>query len=209
MDHRAGFSPNPYINHNPTSGKGIRNRFVKTMSNLLGLEEQNSSALGEIGPDLQELEARMKSGSTWFYWIAGLSGINSAIYAFGGDVAFLAGLGLTQVADALVDAAIESGLPAAVRYVAIVFNFVLVALFAFIGYYAGKRSSIAFIVGIVIYFFDALLVLLLGMWLGSAFHAFALFFIIRGFLACRTLNAHLAARPFQPPPPPGAPVTSI
>ena len=179
------------------------------MSNLLGLEEQNKTAVGEIGPDLEELEARMKGGSTWFYWIAGLSAINSAIYAFGGDVAFLAGLGLTQVADALVDAGIGGGLPPAVRYVAVIFNFALVALFGFIGYYAGQRSSLSFVVGIVIYLFDALLVLVLGMWFETAFHIFALIFIIRGFLACRNLNASLAARGLQPPPPPRAPITSV
>jgi hypothetical protein len=185
--------------------------FYKThMSNLLNLEEENKNApTGETGHDMQELEGRMKSGANWFYWIAGLSAINSAIYAFGGDVAFLAGLGFTQVADALVDVGIESGLPAAVKTVAIVFNFAVVALFAFIGYYAGKGSSIGFIIGIVIYFFDALLVLLLGMMFGAAFHAFALIFIVRGFLACRTLNAHLAARMIQPSPPPPPPATSM
>ena len=173
------------------------------MSNLLGLEQENKNApIGEMGPDMQELEGRMKGGANWFYWIAGLSAINSAIYAFGGDVAFLAGLGFTQVADALVDVAIESGLPAAVKSVAIVFNFAVVALFAFIGYYAGKGSSIGFVIGIVIYFLDAILILLIGMLFGAAFHAFALIFIVRGFLACRTLNALRAARMFQPPPPP-------
>ena len=173
------------------------------MSNLLGLEEERrGTPTGEIGPDMDELSARMKSGANWFYWIAGLSTINSLIYAFGGSVAFVAGLGLTQLADAFVDLGIENGLPAAVRSVAIIFNFVVVGLFALLGYYAGKQSSAAFVVGIVIYLLDGLLLLLLGVLFSAGFHAFALFFIIRGFLACRALNAFQAARPFQPPPPP-------
>src|SRR5688572_32206720 len=149
------------------------------MSNFLGLEEERAqTSEPSVATDDAETEARMRSGSSWFYWIAGLSAINSVIYLYGSDVAFLAGLGLTQLADALVDFAIEAGVPTAVRGVAVVFNFALVAMFAFFGYYAGKRSSFAFVVGIVIYVLDGLLMLLLGIVLAAGFHAFALFFII-------------------------------
>ena len=170
------------------------------MSNLLNLEEKTSSQAPE--PDHSELEATMKSGANWFYWIAGLSIVNLLIYIFGSDVSFLAGLGITQLASAFVDIAIDNGAPGMLKAVAVVFNLLVVAMFAFLGYYAGNRSSIAFIVGIVIYLLDGLLLLLLGVLFSAGFHAFALFFIIRGFLACRTLNAFDAARPFQPPPPP-------
>ena len=147
----------------------------------------------------------MRNGASWFYWIAGLSVINMIIYIGGSDVAFLAGLGLTQLAQALVDVSIESGAPSALRFVAIAINLVLIAVFAFFGYYAGKGSSAAFIIGIVLYVLDGLLLLLLGVFLSAGFHAFALIFIIRGFLACRSLNAFAMARPFQAPPPPPAP----
>ncbi len=175
------------------------------MSTLLGLEEKDTNAVDRAATvNREELEAKMKSGGSWFYWIAGLSAINSAIYLFGGEVAFLAGLGFTLMADALVDAAIDSGLPSGVKAVAIIFNFILVAMFALFGYYANKRFAVAFIVGIVIYVLDALLLLLLGSFFSAAFHAFALFFIIRGFLACRKLNASQESVPFQTPPPPAS-----
>ena len=173
------------------------------MSNLLGLEEEKN-----VGPESDlnrdELEAKVRSGANWFYWIAGLSAINSVIYLFGSPVSFLAGLGFTQLADALVDAAIDNGLPSAVKAVAVIFNFMLVAAFALFGYYANKRFSAAFVVGIVLYVLDAVLLLMLGIWFSAGFHAFALFFIIRGFLACRTINAQQPAMTFQSPPPPTA-----
>ena len=111
---------------------------------------------------------------------------------------------MTQLADGFVDVAIENGAPSMLKAVAIAFDFVIIGMFAFFGYYAGKRSSAVFIIGIVIYVLDGLLLLLLGIWAAAAFHAFALFFIIRGFMACRSLNAFEANRPFQPPPPPPA-----
>jgi len=172
------------------------------MSNLLGLEEEKSNVAGgwkgETGPD-PGLAAHAKSGANWFYWIAGLSVINSVIFVLGADVAFLAGLGLTQLMDAVIGLSVEQGAPALLKAVAVVFDFVVVAIFALIGYYAGRRFSAAFLIGIVVYLLDGLLLLLLGAYLTAGFHAFALFFIIRGFFACRKLNATAAGQAFQTP----------
>jgi len=176
------------------------------MSDLLGSEEKRpADQSGLASHQNEELEGQLRNGANWFYWIAGLSAINSFIYMSGSDVAFLAGLGFTQLAEGLVDAAIENGMPAGLKFVAIALNFMAVAMFALFGYYANKRFSAAFIVGIVLYLLDGLLMLLLNVFFGAAFHAFALFFIIRGFLACRTLNSQPTGAPaFQTPPPPPA-----
>jgi len=170
------------------------------MSNLLGLEEQNQNvgSPDELFPN-PELVAHARSGANWFFWIAGLSVINSVIFVLGADVAFLAGLGLTQLMDGIIGLSIEQGAPSFLKSVAVGFDFVLVAIFALIGYYAAKRFSAAFIIGIVIYVLDGLLLLLLGAYLTAGFHAFALFFIVRGFLACRKLNEHAAGQAFQSP----------
>lgn len=174
------------------------------MSDLLGLDDKKTEPLDQLHVDHDNLVATMKGGANWFYWIAGLSAINTVIYISGSDWSFLAGLGFTQLADGFVDVAIESGAPSMLKGVAIVFDFVVLAMFAFFGYYAGKRSSVVFVIGIAIYLLDGLLLLALGVLPSAGFHAFALFFIIRGFLACRSLNAFEANRPFQPPPPPTA-----
>src|SRR5215467_594743 len=48
--------------------------------------------------------ARTQSGANWFFWIAGLSLVNSVILMVGGKWSFLAGLGVTQIIDALAGA---------------------------------------------------------------------------------------------------------
>ena len=177
------------------------------MSNLLGLEEENKQNIA-VEQDSEELVAQVKSGANWFYWIAGLSVVNSLIYIAGANVAFLAGLGITQLADAFVDVAIENGAPSALKIVTVAFSAVAVVVFGLFGYFANKRLAAVFGVGIVLYVLDGLLLLLLGVFASAAFHAFALFFIIRGFLACRSLNKAKAARAVQAFQSPPAPPTS-
>lgn len=157
------------------------------MSNLLGLEEEAPNAA--IEKDRIDLELRMKNGANWFYWIAGLSMINSLFVIFGTTVSFLGGLGISLVIDVVVNEMTADGGPAFLRVLAIVTNFVLFAAFALFGYYAGKQFKGAFLAGIVLYVLDALLVLLFGDYLMAAFHAFALFFIVRGYLACRDIHS--------------------
>ena len=182
------------------------------MNNLLGLEEARPIGRTAVATAYEDEAsvAQLRGGANWFYWIAGFSAINSVIYIFGSPIAFLAGLGFTQLAEQLVDIGIENGLPSALKVVAIVLNFVVVAIFALFGYYANKRFSAAFIIGIVLYLLDGLLLLLLGIVLSAGFHAFALFFIIRGFLACRTLNSQQKGVPaFHTPPPPPETIQSL
>ena len=53
-------------------------------------------------PDQREkLERAVSGGASWFYWIAGLSLVNSAIVLFGGQWNFIVGLGVTQIIDAI------------------------------------------------------------------------------------------------------------
>ena len=132
--------------------------------------------------------AAMRRGANWFYWIAGLSAVNSLIFALGGKVSFIIGLCYTQIVDAFSDAAVASGGPTFLRALAMVFNIAIVGFFALVGYYANRSFKTAFMIGIAVYSIDALLWLLYGGYLEIAFHIYALFFIIRGFLACRELS---------------------
>ena len=163
------------------------------MSNLLELKDENENPTTyntdiDHEPDPEE-SARVKGGANWFYWIAGLSLINSVIFASGGNLSFVAGLGFTQLAEAIIELSIQQGAPAALKAVAIIFSIIFVVIFALVGYFANKRFASAFMIGIVVYVVDAVVLLALGELLPAGFHAFALFFIIRGFLACRKLNA--------------------
>ena len=85
-------------------------------------ETENRPVSNEPDP---EAVAQMKSGANWFYWIAGLSLVNSAIYAFGGDISFILGLAATQMVEGITDAAIAEGLPSFLKAVAIVINLVI------------------------------------------------------------------------------------
>ena len=179
------------------------------MSNLLGLEQERTIGAEynnvPTGPD-PELPARIKRGANWFYWIAGLSVINSVAFAAGAHFHFLAGLGVTEVADAIVDVFVNQGAPSAFRALSIVFDLIAVIGFALCGFFANKFSRTAFIVGIGFYFLDAIIVLLLGDFFMLAFHAFALYSLIRGFLATRELKAFQRAtvQVAGPPPPPAS-----
>ena len=124
-----------------------------------------------------------QSGANWFFWIAGLSAINSFIILMGGEWSFIIGLGITLVFDAV--AREIGGLGFAV---AIVLDVIVLLTFVGFGIFARKRHTWAFIVGMVLYSLDGLLFVLFQDWLSVGFHVFALFFIYKG------MRAHLALR---------------
>src|SRR4051794_14126697 len=173
------------------------------MSNLLNLTEETPEKYSlDVNAPNPEWEARVKRGANWFYWIAGLSVINSVAFAAGANFHFLAGLGVTEIADAVVDVFINQGAPPALKALAIVFDLIAVLGFALCGYFANKFSRTAFIIGIGFYFLDGIIVLLLGDFFMVAFHAFALYSLIRGFLATREVKAFRAAAAAVAGPPP-------
>ena len=137
----------------------------------------------------------MKAGGTWFYYIAGLSIVNSILFWAGSTWAFVIGLGITDAANAIGRDVITGTTGTAI---AIIFDIAVAGGFAGIGYLARKGIGWAFIVGMVVYLLDGLLLVWVTDWLSVAFHALALFYIFRGFQASRALRAQSA-------PPPAAP----
>lgn len=133
--------------------------------------------------DRLRLEQAAKSGARWFYWVAGLSALNSLAVWLRLGWSFSIGLGLTQVIDAFGS---QLGTLGAVS--AVVLDLVLVCVFAAMGYLAQSHRP-AYVVGGALYALDALLVLAFHDVLGAGFHVFALFFITQGYRATRTLAA--------------------
>ena len=131
------------------------------------------------------LEKQLKGGGSWFYWIAGLSLVNSVIALSGSGTRFILGLGITQIFDELAQG-MGSGAGLAV---AVVLDLLASAVFVFFGVFANKRHTWSFIVGMALYALDGLIYLIAQDWLGVGFHAFVLFCLFRGFKACRALNA--------------------
>ncbi len=127
-------------------------------------------------PDMA-LERRVRQGARWFFWIAGLSLINSLTAMSGKAGGFVVGLGVTRFIDIFVRQAGAGGT------IALVINVMIAGLFALLGLFAFKRHSWSFIVGLVLYAMDALLAYLVSGWLGLGFHVFVLFWMFQGLQA--------------------------
>jgi hypothetical protein len=156
----------------------------------------------EPAADWAKLESQHAGGANWFYWIAALSLVNSAILHAGGEWSFVVGLGITQVVDAIAAVvAHEAGASAAAlaKGVAITADIAVAGIFVLFGLFARKRKTWAFAVGMALYAIDGLLFLMVGDWLSIGFHAFALVGLASGLAASRRLVA-LSAPPEEPAP---------
>ena len=161
------------------------------------------------------LTNKIRSGISWFYWIAALSVLNTIIYLFGSSLTFVVGLGMTQFVDGFTSAlATQIGQGGFVfRLVGIGLDLSIAGAFAAIGYFGIKRVRWPIIAGMVLYFLDALLLLFAGDYLGILFHAWALFSIGTGLNAINRLKLLEQAAPgapvdnlFRQPLPSSAPV---
>ena len=135
-------------------------------------------------------ERQQKNGANWFFWIAGLSVLNSIIYLLDAQLSFIVGLAATQIVDGIATAVIEQipeGL-AFLRVMALLIDLAVVGLFAGFGLLARRGKAWAFIIGMGLYFLDGLIFLLVGDWFAVLFHGIALYGLLRGYLACRELR---------------------
>ena len=122
--------------------------------------------------------ARVRGGAKWFYWIAGLSFVNSIIVMTGGSLHFVVGLGITSVVDAVAKRVGNAG-----SILDFVINGFVAGLFALFGSFAVKGQKWAFVIGMALYGIDGLLLLTARDFLGVGFHAYALYAIYRGYAA--------------------------
>ncbi|MGA7990014.1 MAG: hypothetical protein WCC53_01150 [Thermoanaerobaculia bacterium] len=139
----------------------------------------------EAQPELARLrlEQRAKAGANWFYWIAGLSLVNSIAHAAGSTWVLIAGLGITQVFDGVFNNATP-----AIKVVGILADVAAGSVFIALGYIARTQRA-GFVAGLVLYSLDALIFLLFQEWLGLAFHVFVLFSISSGYTAFKVLSS--------------------
>ncbi len=156
-----------------------------------GLSEATGNEASVEEDPREALEKRFRNGASWFFWVAALSLVNSAVVLFGGEWGFLFGLGVTQVVDAIAFAvaAEAAEIATAAKVVSFGVNVLIVGFVALMGWLAHKRLQWVFVVGLVLYVFDALIFLLAGDFLSLAFHGWVLFAVTSGFLACRKLAA--------------------
>ncbi|MBI2814885.1 MAG: hypothetical protein HYX71_11440 [Opitutae bacterium] len=133
------------------------------------------------------------SGAGWFWWIAGLSVVNTIMMHSGADRSFVIGLGFTLVADAIFKE---------MKLVAFIIDALALAIFFGFGFLSRKGHLWAFVTGIALYTLDAGIYVLGQDWMSVAFHGLALFYMIRGANALRAaLKAAATPPPVIAPPP--------
>ena len=138
------------------------------------------SAAATTAPADAAAVAQLKSGASWFYWIAGLSLINSIAAVSGGSWRFILGLGITQE----INAHLESG-----KGVVLLLDLLAAGVFILFGIFAHKAHTWAFVLGMALFALDGVIFVLIPDWIGVGFHVLVLYFLFRGFAACRRLNA--------------------
>lgn len=143
--------------------------------------------------EIENLMRRVRNGASNFYWIAGLSILNSLITIFNGNVTFMIGLGVTQFIDAvayyLAQSMPEFALP--LKIVGLGLSFVIAAFFILLGFFASKAKRWAFLVGLALYSLDSILMLVFQDWLGVIFHLLMLWGAVTGLLAQNKLKKSL------------------
>lgn len=138
-------------------------------------------------------ESAFLSSANWFFWIAGLSVLNTVLVLFATDWMMLVGLGVTYAGAWFFSDLGVLGVILTVLSTAFVAGF-----FALLGYFARKRQAWAFILGMVLYAFDGLIFVLFQDWLSLAFHGYVIFSIWRGFRLLKQL-APVTADQAMPP----------
>jgi hypothetical protein len=159
--------------------------------------ESQPPALQQVSADQERyrLESQHKSGANWFYWIAGLSLINTLMNLFGGRFSFLVGLGITQLVDGIVlgvSGQVAQDMALVVKIVGFAVNLTVAVVFIVFGILARQKRKWPFIVGMALYALDALLFIWVGDWWSFGFHLLALWGLSTGMKA-RNRLAEMAA----------------
>ena len=137
-----------------------------------------------------EHEAQINQSWRWFFWLAGLSLINSIIFLADGDIQFIFGLAITQYVDAIMKLISEgSANVSLLSGLGFVINLIIAGMVAGMGVFAIRGMAWIFLVGMVLYAIDGFLFLIAASWLGVLFHAWVFFAFFKGFRACNQLKA--------------------
>lgn len=136
----------------------------------------------------------VQSSASWFWWVAGLSLVNSLGAMFDSAYGMVLGLGITQMIDAifLFGADGESVQPTlAVRGLHLALVLGIAGVFVALGVAAKRHSALAFVAGMALYLADALIYVFAKDWIGVGFHAFVLFMLWSGYATLRAIQAAL------------------
>lgn len=125
----------------------------------------------------------VQSAARWFWWIAGLSVVNIVLFQSGSQTSFVVGLGITAVSDVMF---------ASNKLIGFVIDALTVGFFVWMGVLGSRGKLWAFYVGLAVYTLDALIYVSFKDWMPVAFHALAIFFIMKGVTALRQASPKTA-----------------
>lgn len=167
------------------------------MSNDLDADEDPvdtaPSQLPIFGAAMREqAEQHAQTGANWFFWIAALSLVNTVLAYLGANLQFIIGLSVTAIADAV---AVQIGKDqpqqaTLVMGIASGFSLIVALVVMGFGWLSRRRVMWVYAIGIGLYLLDGVVYLLLGEIKSAGFHGFALFGMIRGWMALRQLAQH-------------------
>ena len=151
------------------------------------MSDSTAAAAASAAPSQLDVDlARIDSSARWFWWIAGLSLVNTVMAMSGSESSFVMGLGFTLVSDAIF---------ANNHLVGLAIDAVAMGFFVLMGVLALRHKLWAFYLGTAIYALDALIYVLAGDWLPVGFHALAIWFIALGAVKLIALRRDAATAP--------------
>ena len=155
-----------------------------------------SSRTDQVSGQIAQLAQQAQNGAKNFYWIAGLSVVNSLITAFGGNFYLVMGMAITLVVDYIAVGMVQEvpEMRMIFTVIAVVISLILSGITALFGFLAVKGKSWAYITGMVFYGIDTLIMLVLQDWVGFAFHLFFLYALFTGLRALNQLKKLEPAR---------------
>jgi hypothetical protein len=164
---------------------------------------QQSSPFPQSQPLVPQTPKRNSSdGPGVFYYIAGISLLNSVLNIF--KFGFYGSLAITTLVSSIGLAIAESvngGMTTTLIINAIAFavNAVIAGAVAGFGYLSGRGYGWAYVVGMIAYTADALIMLWLGDWIEVLVHLYVLYLLWKGWSGLRKINAALTKAEFTSP----------
>src|ERR1700736_4046828 len=156
-------------------------RFLRTEGDSMPLSPTTPVRSPGAATEVAASIAGMRRGASWFFTIAALSGVNSLLQIFDAKIRFVFGLGITQVAGSLARHTTNG------TVVLLLVDGLFLGLLLLCGKWAREKSQGAFLGGMTAYALDGLLLVLFGMWIDAAVHAYALYRMWQGYAASREL----------------------
>lgn len=144
---------------------------------------RHTSSDAVLALDRLRVEARMRAGADWFFWIAALALLEAYLGRSGVVTEGAFGLGMTGLVE-------RTAAPwtAAAQPMPLLAELVLPLFYVLLGLLARRGRRWAFAAGIGVYAVDAALVLLAAALVGLALHLVVLGLLAMGFVAARQLD---------------------